>query len=98
MHPNTQFRGNRIPVGLVDLIPTSRYVTTVREKSQPQRPRPGAREKLLEASFVLIREKGYSATSGVDLIRASLCEEALRLGRILAELEAHDGQAKEAQA
>jgi TetR/AcrR family transcriptional regulator, transcriptional repressor for nem operon len=43
----------------------------VREKSQPQRPRPGAREKLLEASFVLIREKGYSATS-VD----ELCAEA----------------------
>ena len=43
----------------------------MREKSQPQRPRPGAREKLLEASFVLIREKGYSATS-VD----ELCAEA----------------------
>jgi TetR/AcrR family transcriptional repressor of nem operon len=43
----------------------------VREKSQPQRPGPGAREKLLEASFALIREKGYSATS-VD----ELCAEA----------------------
>jgi TetR/AcrR family transcriptional repressor of nem operon len=34
----------------------------VPDKNQPKRPRPGAREKLLEASFALIREKGYSAT------------------------------------
>jgi TetR/AcrR family transcriptional repressor of nem operon len=34
----------------------------MREKSPPKRARPGAREKLLEASFALIREKGYSAT------------------------------------
>jgi TetR/AcrR family transcriptional repressor of nem operon len=43
----------------------------MREKSQLQRLRPGAREKLLDASFVLIREKGYSATS-ID----ELCAEA----------------------
>jgi TetR/AcrR family transcriptional repressor of nem operon len=43
----------------------------MREKNQPQHPRAGAREKLLDASFVLIREKGYSATS-VD----ELCAEA----------------------
>lgn len=34
----------------------------MREKNQPKRTKPGAREKLLEASFALIREKGYSAT------------------------------------
>ena len=34
----------------------------------------------------LIFNEGYSATAGDDLIRTSLCEEALRLGRILAEL------------
>ncbi len=43
----------------------------MREKNRPKRPRPGAREKLLDASFLLIREKGYSATS-VD----ELCTEA----------------------
>src|SRR5580658_9132662 len=44
----------------------------MRENNQPKRPRPtGTREKLLDASFVLIREKGYSATS-VD----ELCAEA----------------------
>src|ERR1700722_3981054 len=39
----------------------------MREKSRPKRPRPGAREKLLEAAFLLIREKGYSATSVEEL-------------------------------
>jgi RNA polymerase sigma-70 factor (ECF subfamily) len=34
----------------------------------------------------LIFNEGYSATSGDDWIRPQLCEEAMRLGRILAEL------------
>jgi predicted RNA polymerase sigma factor len=34
----------------------------------------------------LIFNEGYSATAGNDLVRPALCEEALRLGRILAEL------------
>ncbi|TWI03662.1 RNA polymerase, sigma subunit, ECF family [Luteimonas cucumeris] len=34
----------------------------------------------------LIFNEGYSATAGDDWIRPALCEEALRLGRILAEL------------
>ncbi len=34
----------------------------------------------------LIFNEGYSATSGNDWVRPALCEEALRLGRILAEL------------
>lgn len=34
----------------------------------------------------LIFNEGYSATGGSDWIRPQLCEEALRLGRILAEL------------
>ena len=37
----------------------------------------------------LIFNGGYSATAGDDWMRPQLCEEALRLGRILAEL-AHD--------
>jgi RNA polymerase sigma factor (sigma-70 family) len=40
---------------------------------------------VLEVLYLIFNE-GYSATSGEDLIRVSLCEEALRLGRILAEL------------
>ncbi len=34
----------------------------------------------------LVFNEGYSATAGEDLARPSLCEEALRLGRMLAEL------------
>ena len=34
----------------------------------------------------LIFNEGYSATAGEDWIRPALCEDALRLGRILAEL------------
>jgi RNA polymerase sigma factor (sigma-70 family) len=41
---------------------------------------------VLEVVYLIFNE-GYSATAGQDLIRVSLCEEALRLGRILAELE-----------
>jgi RNA polymerase sigma factor (sigma-70 family) len=34
----------------------------------------------------LVFNEGYSATAGDDLMRPALCDEALRLGRILAEL------------
>src|SRR4029077_4261421 len=38
------------------------------------------------AVVYLIFNEGYSATAGDDWMRPKLCEEALRLGRILAEL------------
>jgi predicted RNA polymerase sigma factor len=38
----------------------------------------------------LIFNEGYSATSGDDWMRPALCEDALRLGRILAELVAKE--------
>jgi RNA polymerase sigma factor (sigma-70 family) len=40
---------------------------------------------VLEVMYLIFNE-GYSATAGGDWMRPSLCEEALRLGRILAEL------------
>jgi RNA polymerase sigma factor (sigma-70 family) len=40
---------------------------------------------VLEVIYLIFNE-GYSATAGSELMRASLTEEALRLGRILAEL------------
>ncbi len=38
----------------------------------------------------LIFNEGYSATAGDDWMRPALCEDALRLGRILAELAANE--------
>ena len=38
----------------------------------------------------LIFNEGYSATAGADWMRPGLCEDALRLGRILAELAANE--------
>jgi RNA polymerase sigma-70 factor (ECF subfamily) len=40
---------------------------------------------VLEVIYLIFNE-GYSATAGDDWVRPELCEEALRLGRILAEL------------
>ncbi|HLZ26759.1 MAG TPA: RNA polymerase sigma factor [Chloroflexota bacterium] len=40
---------------------------------------------VLEVVYLIFNE-GYSATAGDDWMRPTLCEEALRLGRILAEL------------
>ena len=40
---------------------------------------------VLEVIYLIFNE-GYTATSGGDWLRPSLCEDALRLGRILAEL------------
>jgi RNA polymerase sigma factor (sigma-70 family) len=40
---------------------------------------------VLEVIYLIFNE-GYSATAGDDWMRPSLCEDALRLGRILAEL------------
>jgi RNA polymerase sigma factor (sigma-70 family) len=52
----------------------------------PAGPELGARlESVLEVVYLIFNE-GYSATAGDDLLRPALCEDALRLGRILAEL------------
>jgi RNA polymerase sigma-70 factor (ECF subfamily) len=46
----------------------------------------GARlESVLEVIYLVFNE-GYTATAGDDWMRPALCEDALRLGRILAEL------------
>ena len=52
---------------------------------------PGGTERAARLSSVLeviylIFNEGYAATAGEDWVRPALCEEALRLGRILAEL------------
>jgi RNA polymerase sigma factor (sigma-70 family) len=45
----------------------------------------GRLSSVLEVIYLIFNE-GYAATSGESWIRPALCEEALRLGRILAEL------------
>lgn len=42
------------------------------------------------AVIYLVFNEGYSATAGDDWVRPSLCEEALRLGRILVGLVPHE--------
>jgi RNA polymerase sigma factor (sigma-70 family) len=51
--------------------------------------RAGRLSSVLEVIYLVFNE-GYSATAGDDWLRPSLCEEALRLGRTLAELAPHE--------
>src|SRR5258706_8180374 len=46
---------------------------------------------VLEVIYLIFNE-GYTATAGDDWIRPALCEDALRLGRILAELVPQEGE------
>ena len=57
-------------------------------------PKPELAERLSSVLDViyLIFNEGYSATAGDDWIRPSMCDEALRLGRILAELVPDDAE------
>jgi RNA polymerase sigma factor (sigma-70 family) len=53
---------------------------------------PAARlSSVLEVIYLIFNE-GYSATSGDDWVRPGLCEEALRLGRVLAELVPNEAE------
>ena len=70
-----------------------RIVRAKRTLAEAQRPLRGAARAELAARLAsvleviyLIFNEGYSATAGDDWMRPALCEDALRLGRILAEL------------
>lgn len=59
---------------------------------------PGGEERAARLASVLgviylIFNEGYSATAGDEWLRPALCEDALRLGRILAELAANEPEA-----
>jgi RNA polymerase sigma factor (sigma-70 family) len=51
-----------------------------------------ARVSSVLAVLYLIFNEGYTATTGSDWIRPALCEEALRLGRIVAELAPNEAE------
>jgi RNA polymerase sigma factor (sigma-70 family) len=58
----------------------------------PRGPQLAARlSSVLEVIYLVFNE-GYSATSGEDWMRPTLCEDALRLGRILAELVPNEAE------
>src|SRR5690348_5364192 len=52
----------------------------------PRGPELASRLASVLAVIYLVFNEGYSATAGDDWMRPALCEDALRLGRILAEL------------
>ena len=53
----------------------------------------GARVASVLEVIYLVFNEGYSATAGDDWMRPALCEEALRLGRIVAELMPAESEA-----
>ena len=58
----------------------------------PHRTERAARlSSVLEVIYLIFNE-GYSATAGDDWMRPALCEDALRLGRILAELAPQEAE------
>jgi RNA polymerase sigma factor (sigma-70 family) len=52
----------------------------------PRRDQLPARLQAVLAVLYLVFNEGYSATAGADWMRPALCDEAVRLGRVLAEL------------
>ncbi len=59
----------------------------------PRGPELDARLASVLKVIYLIFNEGYSATAGEDWLRPTLCEEALRLGRILANLVPNEPEA-----
>jgi RNA polymerase sigma factor (sigma-70 family) len=63
----------------------------VRFEVPPRSELPGRVSSVLEVIYLVFNE-GYAATAGDEWMRPALCEDALRLGRILAELVPHEAE------
>ena len=78
-----------VPVSTIAqrIVRAKRTLTEARVPFEvPSGPELDARLLSVLQVIYLVFNEGYSATAGDDLIRAGLCEDALRLGRILAGL------------
>jgi RNA polymerase sigma factor (sigma-70 family) len=82
-------RGFLVPVPIIAqrIVRAKRSLAEARVRFEV----PGGPERMSRLASVLeviylIFNEGYSATAGTDWVRPTLCEDALRLGRILAEL------------
>jgi predicted RNA polymerase sigma factor len=82
-------RGFLVPVSSISqrIVRAKRTLAEAHVRFEvPSGPERAARlASVLEVIYLIFNE-GYSATAGTDWVRPALCEEALRLGRILAEL------------
>jgi RNA polymerase sigma factor (sigma-70 family) len=78
-----------VPVATIAqrIVRAKRSLTEARVPFEvPSGPELEARLSSVLQVIYLVFNEGYSATAGDDLMRAGLCEDALRLGRILAGL------------
>jgi RNA polymerase sigma-70 factor (ECF subfamily) len=78
-----------VPVSTIAqrIVRAKRTLTEARVPFEvPSGPELDARLSSVLQVIYLVFNEGYSATAGDDLLRAGLCEDALRLGRILAGL------------
>ena len=83
-------RGFLAPVPTIQqrIVRAKRTLAEARVPFETPRPDELARRlaSVLEVIYLVFNE-GYAATAGDDWVRPALCDDALRLGRILAELE-----------
>ena len=78
-----------VPVATIAqrIVRAKRTLTEARVPFEvPAGPELDARRSSVLQVIYLVFNEGYAATAGDDLMRAGLCEDALRLGRILAGL------------
>src|SRR6195256_1709813 len=78
-----------VPVGTIAqrIVRAKRSLTEARVPFEvPSGPELDARISSVLQVIYLVFNEGYAATAGDDLMRAGLCEDAIRLGRILAGL------------